>query len=196
MFLILLFSTGIVSVKHSFILQLTQGVPCPGSRTAWIWVSNIKFKTNGIKIKMHNVLIQSDTILGSNNTGSWRWITNDTCISADDCLIPVAFSCWCVLSWAPTTEQCSREASGCEADGSICVCLIMNELSGMGEPADVPEDLLRSGTVAMDTVSLWESSTASHCPQHAVSAPCLQLRNFLFNSVFTCTQNKGVSLQS
>lgn len=148
---------------------------------------------------MPNVLIQSETILGSNSTGSWRLMTNDTCISADVRFIPAALSHWCAFSWAPTTEQC-RETSGCEADGSIWVCLLMNELSGLGEPADsgpvgVPEDLLRSGTDAMDTVSLWESNTASHCPQHAVSAPCLQLQNFVFNSVFTCTQNEGVVLQ-
>lgn len=141
------------------------------------------------------------TTLGSNSTGSWRWMTNDTCIAADDCPLSFGFSCCRVLSRSTSAGQCSKETSGLGADGSIWTCLKICELSGLGDPTDsalvgVAEDLSCSGTVAMDKVSPCDPNTASHCPQHTVSASCLQLHNFLLSSVLTCVQNEAVSLQS
>lgn len=122
-------------------------------------------------------------------------MTKDNCIATVD---------WQVSSWSPgcrelslfaTDGQCSKEELGC---GDVCWtwCLKTCELSGVGEPSGIAliavvDDPLRSGTVATEKVSTLVSSTASHCPQHKVSASILQLRNFLFSSVLTCTKRKG-----
>lgn len=147
--------------------------------------------------------IQSDSIsttCGSNSTGPWRWRRKDTCIGPLDCPVSSWAPCCSVLSLFTTDGQCSKEASGCGEVGWTCRLKIC-ELSGVGEPSGtalivVAEDLLRSGTVAMEKVSTRESRTASHCPQHTISASILQLRNFLFSSVLTCTQSGGEPFQS
>lgn len=147
--------------------------------------------------------IQSESIFtkcGSNSTGSWRCMRKDTCIATDDCPTS-SWSTHCkVLSLLTTDGQCSKEASGCGEVGWTWRLKIW-ELSGVGEPSGialivVAEDLLRSGTVAMEKVSTRESSTASHCPQHTISASILQLRNFLSSSVLTCTQSGGEPFQN
>lgn len=53
------------------------------------------------------------------------------------------------------------------------------------------EDLCWSGTVAMDKVSTRESLTASHRPQHTISASVLQLCIFLLSSVLTCIHEES-----
>lgn len=67
----------------------------------------------------------------------------------------------------------------------------------VGEPAAAGlgvagEDLSCSGTVAMDRVSTRESLTASHRPQHTISASVLQLCNFFLSSVLTCNHEEIV----
>lgn len=57
------------------------------------------------------------------------------------------------------------------------------------------EDLCCSGTAAMDKVSTRESLTASHCPQHTISASVLQLCNFLLSSVLTCIHEESKIIQ-
>lgn len=139
--------------------------------------------------------IQSESIFitcGSVSTGSWRWMMKDTCIATDDCPMPSWSPSCRVLSLFSTDGQCGKESSGCGEVGWTWR-LKMTELSGVGEPsgiglAMVPEDLLRSGPVVMEKVSTRESCMPSHCPQHAISASILQLRNFLLSSVLTCTQ--------
>lgn len=147
---------------------------------------------------MH-ICIQSESILttcGSNSTGSWRWMMNETWAVTADCLgSSWSQHCW-VLSLFFTDGQCSSDSIGREGDGWTG-CPNTSEPSGVGDPSGiglviVPEDLLRSGTVPMEKVSTLESSTASHCPQQTISASLLQLRNFLFNSVLTWPKERGV----
>lgn len=138
------------------------------------------------------------TTCGSNSTGSWRWMRKDTCIAIEDCPVSSWSLCCKALSRSTTAGECKRESSGCGDVGWICLWKII-EFSGLGEPSGIAlivaaEDLLRSGTVAMDNVSTRDSSTPSHCPQHTISASILQLRNFLLSSVLTCIQNKGVNV--
>lgn len=147
--------------------------------------------------------VQSESIFatfGSNSTGSWRWMRKDTCIATDDCPLS-SWSLRCrLLSLFTTDGQRGKDSLGCEEVGwtwRLRFC----ELSRVGEPSGialvvVAEDLLHSGTVAMEKVSTRESSTASHCPQHTVSLSILQLRNFLFSSVLTCTQSGGEPFQN
>lgn len=147
--------------------------------------------------------IQSESIFttcGSNSTGSWRWMRKDTCIATDDCPVSSWSSCCRVLSRSTTAGHCSKESSGCGEVGWTWR-LKITELSGLGEPSGIAlivvvEDLLRSGTVAMHKVSTRESSTASRCPQHTISASVLQLHNFLLTSDLTCIQSEGESFQS
>lgn len=138
------------------------------------------------------------TTCGSNSTGSWRWMRKDTCIATEDCPVSSWSLCCKASSRSTTAGECNRESSGGGDVGWICLRKII-ELSGLGEPSGIAlnvaaEDLLRSGTVAMDKVSTRESSTPSHCPQHTISASILQLRNFLLSSVLTCIQREGANV--
>lgn len=147
--------------------------------------------------------IQSESIFttfGSNSTGSWRWIRKDTCIATADCPLSSCSPCCKLLSLFTTDGHCSKDSPSCGEVGWSWR-LKINELSGVGEPSGiardvVADDLWRSGTVAMEKVSTRESRTASHCPQHTISASILQLRIFLFSSVRTCAQSGSEPIQS
>lgn len=89
----------------------------------------------------------------------------------------------------------NKESSGCMR--VHCPShLNVSDCPRVGEPAATglrvaDKDLCCSGTMAMDKVSTRESLTASHCPQHTISASVLQLCNFLFSSVLTCIHEKS-----
>lgn len=138
--------------------------------------------------------VQSDSIsttCGSNSTGSWKWIWNDTCIPADDITRVSSPSARRRMALPVIAAgNCSGEASSHWSAPWIGRWK-SRELSGVGEASAIAlpvmsEDLLCSGTVAIEKV--WVSPPASHCPQHTSRVSVVQLRSFLFNSVLTCSQ--------